>query len=113
SLSRRLRNEVVERGCAQIAGRVPVLVGITDTSFEESVQLAHLAERAGANALVVAPPFYFSSSQRELTGYMKRLAAEVPLPVYLYNIPSCTKVRIAPETVAELAEVPGIIGLKD
>ena len=59
SLSHRLRHELIERVCAQVRGRVPVLVGITDTSFVESVELGRKAAQVGAQALVLAPPYYF------------------------------------------------------
>ena len=58
SLSYRLRRELVERVCKQVKKRVPVLVGITDTAFVESVNLSHHSADAGASALVVAPPYY-------------------------------------------------------
>ena len=61
-LSYRLRREVIERACRQVAGRVPVLVGITDTAFVESVGLARLAADSGADAVVVAPPYYICRS---------------------------------------------------
>lgn len=113
SLSSRLRRELISLVCDQVAGRVPVLVGITDTSWAESVSLARHAHQAGAAALVVAPPPYFATTQQELLGYLGRLAASVPLPVFLYNMPVHTKVFIEAETVVAAAEIPGIIGLKD
>ncbi len=58
SLSHRLRRELVERTCRQVNDRVPVLVGITDTAFVESVQMACIAAEAGASAVVLAPPYY-------------------------------------------------------
>jgi dihydrodipicolinate synthase/N-acetylneuraminate lyase len=112
-LSARLRAEVVERGCQLVAGRVPVLVGVTDTSFVETVRLAERAADAGAEAVVVTPPCYFPAAQGELVAYVKRLAAAEPLPVFLYHIPSLTKVGFEPETVRRLLDVPRVIGLKD
>src|SRR5438094_2542997 len=73
-LSHRLRCELVERACAQVAGRVPVLVGITDTSFVESVELAEFAADAGAAAVVLAAPYYFPAAQPELADYTERIA---------------------------------------
>jgi 4-hydroxy-tetrahydrodipicolinate synthase len=107
------RFEVIERAGRQVGGRVPFLVGITDTSFKESVRQAEAAARAGADAVVAAPPYYFKMTQRELLEYFRRLAEAVPLPLFIYNLPSCTKVDIAPETVVRAMDVPGIIGLKD
>jgi len=113
SLSYRLRYELVELVCRQVNQRVPVFVGITDTSFSESVGLARWAAEKGAYALVVAPPYYLPMAQSELLEYFSRLAPAVPLPLVLYNMPGCTKVKIEPDTVQQVAEIPGILGLKD
>ena len=113
SLSYRLRRELISAVCLQVADRVPILVGITDSAFAESVEIGRFAQEAGASALVVAPPPYFSTSQEELLGYFRRLAAALPLPLLLYNMPTHTKVTIEAETVRAAAETPGIVGLKD
>jgi 4-hydroxy-tetrahydrodipicolinate synthase len=113
SLSRRLKRELVDRTCALVAGRVPVLVGITDTAFTESVALAREAHDAGAQAVVLAPPYYFPAGQPELLEYLRHLTSELPLPLFLYNMPSHTKLFFEPETVAEAARLPGVVGLKD
>lgn len=108
-----LRRELVCRVCAQVAGRVPVLVSITDTVLAESVLLAHHAADCGADAVVVAPPYYFPLSPPELRDYAREVAAAVPLPFYLYNLPSLTKVWIDAETVQACGDLPGFRGLKD
>lgn len=113
SLSYDLRYKVTERVCSQVDGSVPVLVGITDTSFSESIQLSKKAADAGADAVVAAPPYYFSTNQSELIGYFESLADESPLPLFLYNMPSHTKVHFEPETVKTLAGHSNIIGFKD
>ncbi len=113
SLSYRVRRELISAVCERVAGRVPVFAGITDTAFAESVEIASHAQEAGASALVVAPPPYFAASQQELLGYFQRLAAAVPLPLLLYNMPTHTKVFIEARTVLAAAEIPGIAGLKD
>jgi 4-hydroxy-tetrahydrodipicolinate synthase len=113
SLSHRLRCELIEQACARVAGRVPVLVGVSDTSFVESVELAEHAADAGAAAVVLTPPYYFPAGQAELAGYFERIAADMPLPLFLYNIPGLTKVSFEPETVARLLHVPTIAGIKD
>jgi 2-dehydro-3-deoxy-D-pentonate aldolase len=113
SLSYRLRRELIDRVTTQVAGRVPILVGITDTSFVESVRLADHAAKAGATALVLSTPYYFPAGQTELTGYIENLVPELPLPLVLYNMPSLTKVWFEIETLERLAAIPKIIGLKD
>ena len=112
-LSYEVRRELVERVCRQVNGRVPVLVGITDTVFSESLKLAEFARSCGATALVAAPPYYFAAGQPELISYYTQLADKVPLPLYLYNMPSQVKVMIEVKTVVELAKHPNIVGLKD
>jgi len=113
SLSYRLRRELVERVCNQVNKRVPVLVGITDTAFVESVSLARHSAEVGASALVVAPPYYLPEAQPELQEYLDHLVAELPLPLFIYNMPALTKVHFELETVRRAMDEPRIIGLKD
>lgn len=113
SLSYRLRGELIQRVCETVAERVPVLVGITDTSFVESVNLSVVAKEAGAAAVVLATPYYFPAGQTELIGYIQGIVAELPLPVMLYNMPSLTKVWFEIETLRSLRSIPGIVGVKD
>ena len=113
SLSYELRYEFVRLVCGQVAGRVPVLVGVTDTSLGESVKLARVAAECGAAGVVAAAPYYFAPSQQELIEYFTALADALPLPLYLYNMPSHVKVFLEVGTVRKLAEHPNIVGLKD
>ena len=108
-----IRRELVGRACADVAGRVPVLVGITDTVMDESLRLAEYAAECGADALVAAPPYYFAAGQPELVDYYRNLADRIPLPLFLYNMPAQVKVSISVPTVVELASHRNIIGLKD
>ena len=113
SLSYRLRREFIGRVCQMAQGRVPVLVGVTDTSFVESVALARHAADAGAMAVVLATPYYFPAGQTELVSYVRNIVAELPLPLVLYNMPSLTKVWFELETLEKLAAIEQIIGIKD
>ena len=113
SLSHRLRHEFVERVCTQVAGRVPVLVGITDTSFVESLNLALKSAEAGADALVLAAPYYFQAGQAELLEYLEHLVPQLPLPVLLYNMPGRPESVFEVDTVKAATQRPGIVGLKD
>lgn len=113
SLHYRLRYELVEKTCELVAGRVPILVGVTDTSLVEAVELAKFSREAGAAAIVAAPPYYFPVEQPLLLTYLQRLADESPLPLFLYNMPSCVKVMLAFETVETLARHSNVVGLKD
>lgn len=112
-LSAALRYELVRQVCHEVKGRVPVLVGITDTVFSESIDLANKAAELGADAVVATTPYYFSLGQPELIDYYTRLARQQPLPLFLYNMPSHTKTMIALDTVRELSQNPKISGIKD
>ena len=113
SLSYKLRYELVERCCKHVAKRIPVLVGITDTAFVESVKLANFAEKCGADAVVLAPPYYFHAGQEELREYIADIVKEISLPLYLYNMPSHTKLMLEPETIQFASELKGVCGIKD
>ncbi|HTB82262.1 MAG TPA: dihydrodipicolinate synthase family protein [Candidatus Sulfotelmatobacter sp.] len=113
SLSYRLRRELIECVCKQVARRVPVLVGITDTAFTESLNIARAAADCGADAVVAAPPYYLPEAQPELQEYLDHLAPELPLPLYIYNMPALTKVHFELDTVRRAMDNPRIIGLKD
>jgi 4-hydroxy-tetrahydrodipicolinate synthase len=113
SLSLKLKKELIEETVRIVNHRIPVLIGVTDSSFDVSMELANTAFKFGANALVTAPPFYFNLSQEELIAYYKNLADGSPLPLFLYNMPSHTKINFEIDTLMELSKHPNIIGLKD
>jgi 4-hydroxy-tetrahydrodipicolinate synthase len=112
-LSYRLRREVIQQVCRQLRGRLPVLVGITDTCFTEAIAMANCAADAGAQAVVTAGPFYLPPSQPELIDFIAQLVQELPLPLFIYNMPQLTKVHFEPETLRQLTHLEKIIGLKD
>lgn len=113
ALSYRLRRELIERVCKQVKQRVPILVGITDTAFVESVNVARAAADYGADSVVLAPPYYLPEAQPELKEYLEHLLPELPLPLYIYNMPALTKVHIELDTVRWAMDQSRIIGLKD
>jgi dihydrodipicolinate synthase/N-acetylneuraminate lyase len=113
SLSHKVRRELIKRTCKIVNGRVPVLAGISDSAFSESLNLARIAGDSGADAVVLTPPYYFTSGQPELLEYLKRIMPHIPLPLFIYNMPAHTKVVFDPDTVKEAAAIPGIIGIKD
>ena len=113
SLSYRLRREVIQVACQKVASRIPVLVGITDTSSVESVNLAEYAATQRADALVLSAPFYFPAGQTELIEYIEDLLPRLPLPLLLYNMPSMTKIWFEIESLKHLSQMEGIVGLKD
>jgi 4-hydroxy-tetrahydrodipicolinate synthase len=108
-----VRSALIEQTCKRVASRVPVIVGITDTSYQDALRMAAKSYQCGALAVVAAPPYYYQVSQAELWQYFKRLAAESPLPLYLYNAPLNTHLSIEIATVIQAAGEPNIVGLKD
>ena len=112
-LGYQLRRDLITRSCAQVRNRVPVLVGITDTAYNESLSLARHAANAGAAAVVLAPPYYFPAGQPELIEYIEHLTAELPLPLFIYNMPMMCKVVFALDTIKRFRDNPRIIGIKD
>lgn len=113
SLSYRLRREVISETVQIVNGRVPVLVGVTDTAFVETVDLAKHAANAGAAAAVLTTPYYFPAGQTELTAYIRNIALEISLPLMLYNMPGLTKVWFDIETLDLLSDIESIVGVKD
>ena len=113
SLSYKLRVEMIKNICRITKGRLPVLVCISDTSIVESVNLARIAADNGADAVVSAPPYYFAAGQPELIEFYENLTPQLPLPLFLYNMPTHTKVNFAPATIQRIAEDPRVIGFKD
>ncbi len=112
SLSYDMRKELIRKTCTQVNGRVPVLVGITDTSIAGSIELSEYSASVGADAVVVAPPYYFPVSQAEMADYFEALVPRLVLPFVIYNMPSHTKVHLSLETV-NLAMEMGALGIKD
>jgi 4-hydroxy-tetrahydrodipicolinate synthase len=113
SLRRETKVELIEETTKLVAGRIPVLVGITDCAFEESLTLSRVAKKSGAAAVVATTPFYMNIGQEELVNYYEKLADSIDLPLFLYNMPGNTHKHIDPATAAKLAKHPNIVGLKD
>ncbi len=113
SLGYRLRAEVIRHVCRQVNGRIPVVVGVTDTAFVESVKLSWIAAEAGADGVVLSTPYYFPAGQTELAAYVCKLVPELALPVMLYNMPSLTKVWFEIDTLHDLAKLDRVVGVKD
>jgi 4-hydroxy-tetrahydrodipicolinate synthase len=95
------------------AGRVPVIAGTGSNSTEQTLDMSRRAAAAGVDALMLVVPYYNKPPQRALAAHFRTVAEAVELPVLLYNVPSRTVVDLLPATVAELAAVPGIVGIKE
>lgn len=113
SLSFNLRCEMIKETARLLKKRLPLLVGISDTSLVDSITLADLAAECEADAVVSAPPYYYATGQAELAEFYEQLIPQLKLPIYLYNMPTHTKVSFAPATIRRIADNPKVIGFKD
>lgn len=100
--------------CVEVAaGRVPVIAGAGSNATEEAIDLVRHAKAVGADAALVVCPYYNKPDQAGLFAHFKAINDAVALPVFLYNVPGRTIVDLMPQTVAALAALPNIIGIKD
>ncbi|WP_417734694.1 dihydrodipicolinate synthase family protein [Rosistilla oblonga] len=109
----KLQCELIERACSQVDDRVPVLVGVSSPSLEDSVGLAEHAADCGASAIVSTLPYYFASAEEHQAGHLVRLARRSPIPLVVYNMPCCVHQTISIRTLQRLADEPNIAGFKD
>jgi 4-hydroxy-tetrahydrodipicolinate synthase len=113
TLSHDEHRRVVELCVEVVAGRVPVVAGAGSNSTAEAIELALHAKAVGADAALMVTPYYNRPSQEGLYRHYAAVAAAVSLPTIVYNVPSRTSVDIANETLARLASLPAIVGVKD
>lgn len=106
-------NEVIVQAVKAAAGRVKVMAGAGSNSTAEAVAYARHAEKAGADALLVVAPYYNKPTQEGLFQHFKTVAAATSLPIFIYNIPGRSVVNLSDATMARLAEIPNIAGVKD
>jgi len=112
SLSYTLRKEYIKRTCELVNNKVPVLVGITDSAIAGSLEIAEYSQKVGADAVVVAPPYYFPISDKDMYNYLETLAPKLDLPFLIYNMPSHTKIHLKVDIVKRAKEL-GALGIKD
>ncbi|OZA14895.1 MAG: 4-hydroxy-tetrahydrodipicolinate synthase [Hydrogenophilales bacterium 17-62-8] len=105
--------QLIRTAVEQVAGRVPVIAGTGANSTAEAIELAECARRAGAQAGLSVVPYYNRPTQEGLYRHYRKIAEAVDLPLILYNVPGRTVADLSNETALRLADVPGIIGLKD
>src|SRR5438309_5093650 len=114
ALDEREKQEVIATAVGHVSRRVPVFAGTGAESTREAVRLTRMAEREGVDGVSVITPYFVSPSQQEIYDHYRRIAENTALPVVLYNNPStCGGLKIDVDTVARLAEVPNILGIKD
>lgn len=112
-LSEEEKERVLAVVIEETAGRVPVYAGTGCVSTRDTVRFSQKAEQMGADILSVITPFFAAASQEEMFRHYKEVAESVNLPIVLYNIPARTGNALTPDTVARLADVDGIAGVKD
>jgi 4-hydroxy-tetrahydrodipicolinate synthase len=105
--------QLIETTVEQAAGRVPVIAGTGANSTAEAIELAGFAARSGATGHLSVVPYYNKPTQEGLYRHFKTIAEAVDLPMVLYNVPGRTGADLGNDTALRLAQVPGIIGIKD
>ena len=105
--------EVIRIVVEEAAGRIPVIAGTGSNSTAESIDLTRFAKEAGCEAALLISPYYNKPSQEGVYLHYKRIAEETDFPLIVYNVPGRTALNILPPTVARLAQLPGIVGIKE
>ena len=105
--------EIIRVSVTQAAGRVPIMAGCGANSTKEAIELARFAKTVGANCQLQVVPYYNKPTQEGQYLHFKAIAEAVDLPVVLYNVPGRSVADLAHDTVMRLAQVPGIIGIKE
>lgn len=114
ALDEREKQSIIADAVDFVNNRSPVYAGTGAETTREVLRLTKLAEREGAAGVSVITPYFIKPTQAELFDHFRRVAESTKLPVVLYNNPAtCGGLSIEPETVAKLAEIPNIIGIKD
>jgi 4-hydroxy-tetrahydrodipicolinate synthase len=114
ALDEREKQEVIAVAVAHVNKRVPVYAGTGAETTREVVRLTKMAEKEGADGVSIITPYFVSPTQQEIFDHYRRIAEHTALPVILYNNPgTCGGVKIDPDTVARLAQVPNILAIKD
>jgi 4-hydroxy-tetrahydrodipicolinate synthase len=105
--------EVIRRTVEMVSGRIPVIAGTGANSTNEAIQLTRCAREAGAAACLLVTPYYNKPTQEGLYLHYRKIAESVDIPQILYNVPGRTACDMLRDTVARLATIPNIIGIKD
>ncbi|MEJ2333447.1 MAG: 4-hydroxy-tetrahydrodipicolinate synthase [Desulfobulbaceae bacterium] len=113
TMSHQEHHRVVELTVKTVNGRVPVLAGSGSNSTSEAIDLTRYAKQAGADGVLMVSPYYNKPSQEGLYYHYKAVAEAVDIPIILYNVPSRTSSNIMPQTVARLAEIDAVVGIKE
>ncbi|MFN3853622.1 MAG: 4-hydroxy-tetrahydrodipicolinate synthase [Phreatobacter sp.] len=113
TLTHEEHKRVVEWAIEEARGRVPVMAGAGSNNTAEAIDFSRHAEKAGAQGLLHVTPYYNKPNQEGLYQHFKAIAEATSLPIFIYNIPPRSVVEMSVETMARLAEIPNIVGVKD
>jgi len=113
TLSYEEHEKVVELTVKHVNGAVPVVAGTGSNSTKETIELSECAKNVGADMCLLTTPYYNKPTQEGLYRHYKKVAEEVDIPLILYNIPGRTGINMNPDTIARLAEIPNIVGIKE
>ncbi|MGC6536243.1 MAG: 4-hydroxy-tetrahydrodipicolinate synthase [Candidatus Puniceispirillaceae bacterium] len=113
TLSHEEHDLIVELCVKTAAGRVPVIAGAGSNNTAEAVRLSQHAEAVGADAVLIVSPYYNKPTQDGLYAHFSTIAKAISIPVIIYDIPGRSIVRVNDDTMARLAEIPNIVGVKD
>jgi 4-hydroxy-tetrahydrodipicolinate synthase len=114
AMDEREKQQVIATAVEHVRGRVPVYAGTGAETTREAVRLTKMAEKEGADGVSVITPYFVLPNQQEIYDHYRRIAEATKLPVVLYNNPAtCGGIKIDVDTVARLAEIPNILGVKD
>jgi len=113
TLSHQEHDEVIRAVIKSANKRVPVIAGTGSNSTDEAVRLTREAEKSGADGALLISPYYNRPTQEGIYQHYKKVAAAVGIPIIIYNIPGRTGSKIEPETLARLAEIENVAGVKE
>ncbi len=105
--------EIIRVAVEQAKGRVPIMAGAGANSTREAIELSQYAKKVGADCTLQVVPYYNKPTQEGIYAHFKAIAEAVDIPVVLYNVPGRTVADMTPETALRLAQIPGIIGIKE
>jgi 4-hydroxy-tetrahydrodipicolinate synthase len=105
--------EIISSVVKQVNKRIPVIAGTGTHSTQHTIELTTYAKKAGADAVLIVTPYYNKPTQQGLYEHYKQIAESVAIPIILYNVPGRTACDLLPETVAKLAKISNIIGIKE
>jgi 4-hydroxy-tetrahydrodipicolinate synthase len=107
------KRQLIDAAVSQARGRVQVIAGTGYMGTEPTIEMTRYARDAGADAAMIALPIYYQISFSDVKRHYERIAAEVGLPLVYYNIPDMTHLKLSPAEIAELSEIPQLVGVKE